>query len=390
MPGQGGKKNEKKTPRSRQTYKLKGRGGRSRSVEKNEEINANAETQQVLIESGSKEQNVSLDFPAKEITGQIDQTQVSSQARAVIIDGDAVMDMQVGESEDEFFEEDQIEAQKNAENVIGVEKGITGTNNNAVQDTADLGDSKRDDQDQVRDPDLKKITEDEHFMEDFAKFMAKKGYIYREENKQMDEMVEQPPPKQTSCGMDRSNAQPSIGRSKVVASSRLPRQQRAGASLAEVNPSGAAEVLAPPTGECIFIHDDSQSEATVYCRVVLFYELGEESVRTVNNKRDSNSSEEVINTSDESIPIKMDLENTFDPKQVTNDKVMDNFVVAEKRCKIGQGEDNMDKEDRNSNPVLARSLQNRRYVDDARDHTHLVKIMHKSRITVKDYHKGKD
>ena len=212
MPGGKGKKFVKRTPKKSSTNKCKQQTPSSKPTGLDDPV------------INSPNYNRKNNFEIATLPG---------MARASLQEGDAVFDIEVGESEDEFMEEEQaLTGASNAQKSIEVEKVLTAlkggkkarleldgegrkegeveksptllqqqslsTNNNAaiyIRSASGLDANQsfgsRDQDSAVM---MQQMTQNERFMEGFAEFMKKKGFIYREPTSRRSE-----PPQEISA-----------------------------------------------------------------------------------------------------------------------------------------------------------------------------------------------
>ena len=298
MAGHKGKRNQSRTPQ-------RGRKNRSQTVDR-----------QNAVESPG---NWSVNMESNEA---IDEGNVSqegggrSTARVIVAEGDSMLDMEVTASEDEMFrdEEEGMETSLAASQLSEVNgnddpevefhgsQASSINNNAAVVDQQEAmvvaGMSKQTQPTRSTMLDVGELVSNEQFMEGFAQFMMKKGYVTQEKatkevskkgSKRKDDSTENIPAKKQQVR-------------KGDISNECHRGQQTGQGR-----SGQFQPIITQndmTSGAAVLEGDSQSEITIYKRAVKvcegFNDINEEGQFPINSKRDSNSSDELVNLSDES------------------------------------------------------------------------------------------
>ena len=298
MAGHKGKRNQSRTPQ---------RGRRNRSQ--------TAERQNTVESPGNQSVNIEPNEAVDE--GKVSQEGGGrSTTRVIIAEGDSMLDMEVTASEDEMFrdEEEGMEtslATSQLSKINGYDdpeiefqgsQGSSMNNNAAVVDQQEAmvvaGTSKQTQLTRSTMLDMEDLVGNEQFMKGFAQFMMKKGHVTQE--KAMKEVS-----KKGSKRKDDSTENIPAKRQQVrkgdISNERNRRQQMGQGRSGQFQPIIMRNDM---TSGATVLEGDSQSEITIYkCAVKVcegINDINEEGQFPINSKSDSNSSDELVNLSDES------------------------------------------------------------------------------------------
>ena len=257
------------------------------------------------------------------------------------MEGEAMVDMEVRDSEDEFMQEEQLIQQRESQQsqsllqerdsrnfnnsepsakkarVRNVSRDSPrpagnnlGANNNATfnRDVLDTITplpaetplkSKENDSTNLEGM-AQHMSRNEEFMKNFAQFMAKKGYVYKNPEHQQTSIGERP-------SLQRSQIYEVMQCSTEDALRQLPGQpdkhQQCDMQLMQIptaNVMREGNKLVQQTGQTDNFIENSASEVTIYKRAVVLNE-SDDTTTFVNSKRHSNSSDELVNVSDDSL-----------------------------------------------------------------------------------------
>ena len=238
----------------------------------------------------------------------------SKSTKVVLQEGDAIMDMQATESDDEFFsEEDHLVEQSDMfhSKQPGKESEKSANNNASVMpDRSQVTQVCTDNPAQVtqaassqmnenvnmpvseNDTMFEHIATNEKFMQSFAQFMVQKGYLYKRNGSET--LADHCDTRST--GVDHEEYRMNQGH---------PDHNQTGMKRGHGRDEGAnhteeVQETHPRSNQGNFGNNlESPSEITIYKRAVLIDENAMETEDSVMNKRDSSSSEELVNISDE-------------------------------------------------------------------------------------------
>ena len=230
--------------------------------------------------------------------------------RAIVNEGDVVFDMSVTALDDELFRDEEMpEGNAQPVRLSQANESVAGTTDSVPSVRPELVDSTNNNTTRAEEIDgmvssrqediyvsarlMKDMARNENFMEDFAQYMLKKGYIQKQQQPTRMEIDEENG-REANNRRDREEQQPK----------EISRHKRANQRVNECNHHGdQGRPWGERQGQVVGL--DSGSEVTIYKRALQLSESGNnkelnEELAELNRKRDSSSSEELINLSDES------------------------------------------------------------------------------------------
>ena len=284
MAGNKGKKGGRHTPRKNAKNERKAR--RVSQERKTVPDNENEETSQEEIV------NIPLD------SEMADGNREENTARAVLRDGEALLDMEVRESEDEFLNEEIIERQgrngsrsRNKDQTRMIDANNWPDDNSEVQfkminNNATTSRNVSVAAEETRSTEMSEMVRNEKFMEDFAQYMVKNGLLVKNDNAGASFGAVAAGQKRKMRGNDTKDL--GAPRSQVVKGCQPEVPRRVHGNDKQQRGQGKFDLGQMEIG-------GSPSELTIYKRAVPMCTDEHDNV-----KRISNSSEEMVDISDES------------------------------------------------------------------------------------------